>query len=242
MKLTNEDISNLSSILSTCAIGGIESIIVEDGNLRGIDEARTFVIISQHNIPKFPQKIGLSRLGSLKQRMELFVGNSATVMQANESERGEISSLDIAAGRNKVQFRCTSTMLIKAPKAVNDTETHRLTFSKEELKLVLNAAKVMGSKTIQLVIKKDGTVSIIVNDAANDAFSMVLDAPAQNIGDDGDSVVHYYHAAAFMSVMREHAASNDVAGAVIGEAGTFRTALNGHTVYLLPKVNEDSED
>ena len=240
MKLTAQDITSLNNILTTCAVGGVESIIIEDGYVRGVNEARTFVIISNHEVPKLPQKIGLSRLTSLKQRLELFSGNSATIIDAKESDRGEISSLDISAGRNKVQYRCTSTMLIKAPKSINDEATHKVFISKDELKLVLNAVKVMGGKTVQLVIKKDRTVSIIANDATNDAFTAVLDTPAEFVDEDQDSVVHYYHADIFLAVLRT--SDFDITALQVGAAGTLTAAVNGHRVVIMPKVNDDSEE
>src|SRR5271167_4023557 len=195
MKLTTQDTTNLLSILAACSVGRIESIIIEDGVVRGCNEERTYAIITTDSeIPKFPQKIGLSRLSSLKQRLELFAGDSSTVIEAKETERGEISSIDISAGRNKVQFRCTSTMLIKAPRGITDDPTFKVFLSKDEMKMVLNAVKIMGGKTVQLVIKKDRSAQIITSDATNDAFTTSLEIPVE-LWKEGeqDSVVHYYH-------------------------------------------------
>lgn len=239
MKLTAQDTANLSSIISTCLLGGIESIIIEEGLVRGVNEARTFVIISDHNVPKFPQRIGLSRLGSLRQRLELFAGNDATVIEAKESDRGEISSLDISAKRNRVQFRCTSTALIKAPKSVNDSPVFEVTITGDELKLILNAIKVMGGKNVALIIKKDLSVQINLADSTNDVFTSELENAANLVGEEQDSVVHYYHADIFHSILRSR--SDDVAF-IVGAAGTISTDVNGHLVVLMPKINEDMED
>lgn len=242
MKLSTQDTANLSTILATCSLGGIESIIIEDGLVRGVNEARTFVIISDHNVPKLPLKMGLSRLGSLKQRLDLFAGNASAVIEAKESDRGEMSSLEISAGRNKVQFRCTSTALIKAPKSVNDSEVFRIFFDgADEQKLLLNAIRVMGGSTIQLIIKKDRTVELKISDATNDVFHTVLSTPAELLDGDQDSVVHYYHADIFHAVMKS-SSDNAATGFVVGNAGTIKTQVNGHTVVVMPKINEDSEE
>ncbi len=244
MKLTSQDTANLLSVLATCAVGGIESIIIEDGVARGVNEARTYVMIATDDgVPRFPQKLGLSRLSALRQRLELFAGNSATIIEAKETERGEISSLDIAAGRNKVQFRCTSTMLIKAPKAINDEPIFKVFLSKDELKMALNAIKVMGNKTAQLVIKKDRSAQLILCDSSNDAFTMALETPVElwaNVPEQ-DSVVHYYHADIFYSVMRA-LPDAEITAFTVGSMGTIRTKVNGHAVTLMPKINENSEE
>jgi len=240
MKLSNQDISNISNILATAAVGGIEALVIDDGVVRGVNEGRTFVIISEHNVPKLPQKMGLARLSMLKARLELFSGNAATVIEAKETERGEIGSLEIVAGRNKVQFRCTSTALIKAPKSINDTPAYTIVFSQEELKLLLSAIKVMAGKTLTLVIKKDGTVQVSLADATNDAFSSTLEASAEFLIENSDTVVHYYHADVFHAVMRTTDA--DPVSIVIGAAGTINAEVNGHLVVLMPKINEDIEE
>ena len=244
MKLTTQDTANLLSILSTCSIGGIESIIIEDGVARGINEARTYILITtDSDIPRFPQKIGLSRLSSLRQRLELFTGNSGTVIEAKESERGEISSLEISAGRNKVQFRCTSTMLIKAPKNVNDDPIFKVFVSRDELKMILNAVKVMGGKTVQLIIKKDRSAQFILSDSTNDVFTIALETPIElwpNV-EEQDSVVHYHHADIFHSVMRA-IPDADITAFTVGVQGTIRTKIHGHSITVMPKINEDSEE
>jgi hypothetical protein len=242
MKLTAEDTQRLLNVITTCAVGGIESIVIEDGFVRGANPDKTFAIISDHEVPKFPQKIGISRINSLKSRIDLFSDNPNTVIEAKESERGEISSIEISAGRNKAQFRCTSTMLIKAPKSINDEEVHGIILNKAELKIVLNALKVMGAKTVQLIIKKEGNVTVGVADENNDLFSAALETPAQlKDGKEADSVVHYYHAPIFHSVVRT-LSDAEVAGFIVGESGTLRTKINGHDVIVLPKINDSEEE
>lgn len=243
MKFTSsQDIVNLLNILTTCAVGGIESVIIEDGLVRGINEARTFVIISDNSVPKFSQKIGLSRLTSLRQRIDLFSHDTTTVIEAKESERGEISSLEISAGRNKAQFRCTSTMLIKAPKVINDVELCDVTFSKDELKMALSAVKVMGGKTVQLIIKKDTSVTLSVTDDTNDAFNMILAAPALNKKSEcTDSVVHYYFADMFHAMLRANSDCDELV-ITVGQVGTIRTKINGHNIIVMPKINENEDE
>lgn len=240
MKLSSQDITYLNSILATCAMTGIESIIIEDGTVRGVNEAKTCAIISDTNIPTLAQKIGLTRLQTLRQRLELFTDPT---IDAKETERGEISMLDISAGKNKVQYRCTASMLIKAPKQINDNYVNRVFIDDQENKLLLNAIKVMGSKKVQLTIKKDRTVSIHLVDATNDAFSTVLQLPAERLTDDDlDSVVFYYPADILASILRTQPDSGSPIELDVGEVGTIKLQAGGHRVTLLPQINEDAEE
>ena len=242
MKLTSKDTANLSNIIAVCAIGSIDAVIIDDGIIRGANAEKTCAIISKVDVPEFKQKIGLARLSQLRQRLDLFSNDSSMVIDAKESDRGEISSLEISAGRNKAQFRCTSTMLIKAPMSINDEEACRIFLEKEEAQMILNAVKVMGTKKVQLTIKKDRSVIFTLPDTTNDAFTTVLKTPSERLGEDEmDSVVHYYPSDIFSSIMRSKLDTSPITFDV-GVIGTIRTTVSGHVLVMLPQINEDAED
>lgn len=239
MKLSSQNLAQLKNIFSACSVGSIESIILDGAKVRGLNEDRTFAILSDVDVPELPQKMGIGSINSLRQVMELFSSNDKAEITAKESDRGEISSIEISAGRTKGQFRCTSTVLIKAPTSINDVDAFGLSITKEEAKFIINATRVSGTKTVQVVIKKDGDVSFIVNDVSNDALSITLESPVHRYVD-SDSVVFYYHSAVIVSLLKEIIGYADDVGLIIGESGSAKTVVHGHTVYLLPKV-EDTE-
>lgn len=233
MKFSDKDITNLKIILETCAIGGINSIIIEDGVIRGVNESRNFAIISAVNVPKLPQKMGISNLAALKQRLELF--NELTpALEAKESDRGEISAIDISAGRNKAQFRCTSTSLIKAPKTINDEISALVKIDKSELKIILGSLKMTDADHAQLVIDKNFSVSIKLNNT--NSFECGLESKAIAAGDNElEPCVHSYDPDMLQSVLRNR---GDVE-LLIGVAGTIRTIINEHVVVIMPRYVGD---
>lgn len=239
MKLSSADISNLKLLFEMCSIGDIESMIIEDGVARGVNDSRTMAIISDQNVPKLPQKVGLSRISGLKQKLALFATLSDVVVNAVESDRGEISNLEISSGRNKATYRCTSTMMIKAPKTINDTYVFAISMSSDEFKFIQNGIKMMGAKTVQLIIKKSGEVSFVANDSANDSFTATLNTPVEAVNSDHDTNVFYYHTDILLSVLRS--LSGEIVFSV-GEGGSICAELNGHTIYIMPKVGDDTED
>jgi hypothetical protein len=242
MKLSAQDTQFLQSILATCAALDIDSIIIDEGKVRGINAPKSAALISAFNIPSFPQKIGLSHLGSLKSRLDLFAGNAATVIDAKETDRGEINSLDISAGRSKVQFRCTSAILIKAPKVINDEPAFSLFITKSENKMLLDAIRVMGAKRIVLTVRKDRAVAFELSDASNNAFKIDLETPCERLGEETDSVVHYYEAGVFAAVLKNNGEQDT--SLEVGEAGSVKISVNGHSITLLSVIDadEDTED
>jgi len=55
MKLSVSSIQNLEKLLQTCSIADIDAIIIEEGMLRGINEDKTCIILSNENLPTIPR-------------------------------------------------------------------------------------------------------------------------------------------------------------------------------------------
>lgn len=243
MKLTTKDTAALNALLHTCNICNIDSVIIEGGVARGVNESKTCALISDFDIPNLSQTMGLNRISALRQRIDIFAGDNATSIDTKESDKGEISLIEITAGKNKVQFRCTSSALIKAPKSINGTMVNRVTVKKEELKMIFSAIKAMGGKKLMLTVRKDDSVIFKVDDDTNDSFTITLDAQVKRLSEESmDSVVHYYASDIFAAVFKP---SFDDFSAVIfdiGDNGIVNLKVNGHSVTLLPQINEDEDD
>lgn len=224
--------------MSVLAVGGIENVVFEDGYVRGVNPEKTFAIISNTNVPKFPQKIGISRVSTLASRLAVFKGKDP-IIEARETERGEIAMLDITAGRSKVQFRCTSTMLIKFPKGeFNDARANVITLTKEEIKTILDAIRVMSCKKVTMSIRKSGEVKFDIPDESNDTFTVTL---CTGVKSDSDSVVHYYQSTVFVALLKSKL-DNDTTTLDIGEMGTILTTINDHSVAVLPQIGDSDKE
>ena len=239
MKLNQDDVNKLKVLIDLCAIGNIESFIIDEGGLaRAVNEDRTIAFISDQNIPKLPQKIGLSRVSGLRQKIAVFDPLPDVAFSIVESSRGEISSLEISSGRNKASYRCTSTSLIKAPKSINDTYQFIVTMLNDEFRFIQNGIKMMGSKRVQLIIKKNGEVSFIAVDSANDSFTAVLNTSVESTQSEYDTSVFYYRADALLPVLKTMI--NPIVFSV-GLGGVICAEINGHAVFIMPVVGNEDE-
>ncbi len=237
MKLSVESIKNLENLLSTCSIASIDAIVIEDNTARGVNEDKSCVIIASHNVPKLPElnKMGLSRLSTLVNRLSLFKSDDQMVVDAKENDKGEISSLEISSPSAKVQFRCTASALIKAPKKINDTQKFVVDIKKEQIPLILSGAKSMGAKRAVIASKKDGTF-FEFTDTNQDTFSI-------RVADSLDVVIaHHYPAEVLLPLIR--AASSNLTdedsgiSLNIGEVGTVNISVNGYSLTVLPQIQE----
>ena len=241
MKLSNQDVAALATILSTCAVAGIESIIIEDGVVRGASEARTAAIISDVDVPRLPQAMGLSRLGALKQRMDLLSSGGASI-EVHESAHGQISALEIVSGRSRARFRCTSTQLIKAPRTINGQATARVFLTRTESKMVLDAVRVMGAKRAALCLRNDGQVAFEMVDSTNDIFKVDLENPIEELSGERAASVNYYPADVFASVLRAAQSESDFTVLEISDIGCVILQVSGHSITLLPQINEETDE
>lgn len=239
MKLGVEEIKKLYDILTTCAIGNINSIIIEDNKIRGINDEHTCVILSDYKVPSFSQKIGLTRVNSLKSLIDIFIDNPQIVLDAKETDRGEISQLEIVAGKNKGQFRCTSASTIKAPKSISDPAAFLITVSKDELTKIFQGIKVKNAKKVSVSIMKTGEVSFQMSDANYDNLKFEIESAVESLTDEEhDSITHYYATDVLMNLVRKASEDGDVTLS-IGEGGTMTIIVNGHCMTIMPQVGEE---
>ena len=238
MKLSTEDTKNLKTLLEVCLVADIDSIIIDADSARGANASKTCAIISKANLPKFPQKIGLSRISALKARLDLFQAKD-TVIDAKETQRDEISQLEISSSRSKVQFRCTSTMLVKAPKGqINDQLSHTIFLTKDEAKYILDAIKVMGAKKIIVSINNKET-TFKISDESNDVFSFQLQTNASAEEDAEEVINTAYTTDIFSAVLRAKFSNIDNAQIQIGQRGSAQLKLMGHDLTMLPQINDE---
>jgi hypothetical protein len=240
MKLDAEDILALKTLLAVCQVGSIDMFLIEDGVARGVNESKTFALISENNIPKFNKSVGIVRAKTLKSRIDVF-GNKDISINAVESAKNEISMLEISSGKNKVQFRCANTMLFekKVPRAINDNPAFSFFISPEDAKMILDAVKVMGAK--QIVLYVNGKVSFEISDESNEVFTVSLDTEVEKHADDEiESSVVCYTADVFCNVLQHLKSSS--APILICAKGTLKTVLMGHEIALLPQVAQRFND
>lgn len=244
MQLSQNDLNNLLSIMSTATICGMESLVIIDGVARALNPSKTCFLRSESNIPKFDHPIGFGRIKDLTSRINVFGDKSKIQVTAKESRRNEIASLDLQSGKNKASYRCQSASMLAAecPKNVPDASNpaFKITLTKEECKMILDAVKVMGSKQVSIVIK-NAEVSLLVTDATNDQFSIGIERAAECLSDE-ESGASNYAADVFCQLIREISSQTNNVVMQIGQKETLSLNVSGHTAILLPQINESEDE
>lgn len=238
MKLTNTSMVDLDKLLSVCILANIDNIIIENGQVSGVNEERSCAIISDQNIPSFGTdvKLGISRLSTLQTRMNLFKEDPKVAIEAKENARKEISQLEISGTNAKVQFRCSSPAMIKAPKAITANPLKDVTVLKSEIPIILSGVRAMGSKRVTLAIKENGETTLDFSDTNNDAFNVTLESKANHLGEDKPaSCVHYYPAEIMLPLIRAGQDQSSIS-IIVSDNGVAQLLVNGHIMTMLPQI------
>lgn len=238
MKLTKEEAKNFYNIISTACQGGVEQIVFQDKAIKvasGIREG-SCAIIARNDVPSLPQKMGLTRLSTLKKRMDLLMGSDQFEMSVKESERGEIVQIELQAGKTKTQYRCTAAVGIQAPADIGDGGVHGiLTVNKEELAMVFNGVRAMSATQVILIIKAEGNVIFELTDA-NDRFNVELEKPVERVDEEADSAVFYYESGIFSTLLRAALGTGDSLTLAVGISGTIQFDLNNSEMSIFAQI------
>ena len=125
MKLSQKEITQLYNIIHTATLGGIEALVFQEtsiGIVSGINLG-SVAIIARDDLPVFHQKMRLTRITSLKKRLDLLINEKELTVEAKESERGEIAQLEFVADKAKTDATLAKSKTDTAAKAKMDMTT-----------------------------------------------------------------------------------------------------------------------
>lgn len=240
MKMTQTDVEQLRSAFAVCRTAGIDAVVITDNKVRGITQTAKMAIISDVKLSFDPTlKIGIGRIGELEKRLAIFTSDVSIEGKVNDNN--EVSVLTIAAGKSKVQFRCTSEKMIKYPKSNDDPAVCVITATKAEITQIARATKTLGAEALTIAIGRDSTVKFECSASTNEAFGTALDAEASFV-DEPQAIVHIYEGDRFATVLDAAAREADEVSLVLGDFGSITVSIKGHTLMAMPEANQEDDD
>jgi hypothetical protein len=241
MILSQDAVTNFDLLLQTAQLADISKMIIEPGVIRGIDDKKSVVIITDANIPDFNGKtIGLNRINVLNQRVNTMkkLENFSIDVQESGKNPAEVEMITLTAKKAKAQFRCASPEFIKqVPKAFNDTWKYTIPVTEEAVNLFQQGVSMMAAQTVKITSSGD-SVSFEVADGNRDVFKnefseVVLDSEMNEIS---ANFAYEYPAKVFMTLLKK-AVVDGAAILTIGEKGICRLTVNSYPVMILPVLS-----
>lgn len=238
MKLTPNDVKGLIAAIDACLVGGVKDVIVDEGVIYGTHPNRAFALISNFNIPNLGQKAGFSDIGLLRNVLDSKDGDIS--VETEETDRGEIRTVIVKRGRAKLEFRCTSTSLLKPARKFNDDAYANIVVNMAEMAEVLRLMSLVKPSKVTLTVRANGAISFQGSGAGGNNFVYDIDSKAEFVdADDTSTIVFHYVPDIFTSIIKQLNSNYDSYQLTIGQLGTVGSALAGHNFIILPFIEED---
>lgn len=234
MKLAPESIAYILNVVKTAKMVGIDSVIIEDGLVRGMDDDNSVVLFQNENVHELEcGSVGLTRLDVLTARYDIAQSQEGFSVEATVAKDEDWArSLSLKAKGVNVDYRCANPTQIKAPKQVNDTMTYSVQLNSDAVILLQKGLAAMSSDTVSIISGDEG-VAFKLTDVNNDVFKHTFSDGAVNIdGGDKTDFAHRYHLKTLLALFKH----NPDGTFSIGAKGILSFPINGLTVFVLPRV------
>jgi len=233
MKLTQDLIDFIETVVKTGQSVNIDNVIIEPDMVRAIDDARTVVLYQNTNVPEMPfGSVGLNRISVLLSRLEIAKSQdnfTLNVVVDNDSEYAR--SITMKSTGTKIDYRCANPSTIQAPRQINDNLIYSIQLNAEAVSLLQKGQAAMGSETVTIV-SADG-ISFELTDINSDVFKHTF-APAVDVLDEdaNPNFSHRYPVKTLLALFKQ----NPDGQFKIGEKGILNINVNGLDIYVLPQV------
>lgn len=233
MKLSEDLINFIESVVNTGLSINIENIIIEEGAVRAIDEDRTVVLYQNTNIPELPfNSIGLSRIHLFSSRLGLIKGRAGFAIDASLENESSALHLKMESDDTKISYRCTDPETIQAPKQINDNIIYRVQLNAEAVNMLQRGSVAMSADTVSIT-GNDSGVSFELTDVTNDTFSHTFTSEVVQLETDSNSeFAHNYPIKIILALFKQ----NPDGTFEIGSKGILCISIKGINVYVLPQV------
>jgi len=233
MKLDASSILYIKNAVKTAQLVNIESLIIEEGVVRGIDEDRTVLVFHNEDVPPIPfGSIGLTRLGVFISRLDIIQSQeSFNVDAVGDDNEGWIKSLTMKGTGTKIDYRCSKPSSIQAPKRINDTMRARVQLTEEAVSTLQKGQAAMSAEEVSII--SNNGVSFELVDVNSDVFKHTLQDDVTPLEAEASTTFAFrYPIKTILALFKKEPNGHfDV-----GQKGTLRVNVNGLDVYVLPRA------
>lgn len=237
MKVDSQILTYMETVIATAKMIGVEKIIIEPGQVRGIDEAKTVFILHSEGVPNLPfGSIGLNRIDVLASRIALAKSSSSYTLEVtpdNEDDPQYARSLTMKGKGLKVEYRCARPSTMTIPKKMDDQPKFTSTLTADAVSLLQKAAGAMETDELYLIGSED-SVMIELQDVSGDKLTTVVGKSTTLCDPLDESDVYFCHK---YPIKPFHILFKATQGGSfeISSKGIIRALVNNVSVSILPR-------
>lgn len=237
MKFDIEDIKKLRAALVACKLGGLESVVFSEGQVRGLGEKKNAVIFDDCVFSFGDAEIGVARLQELEKRLSLF---EDVVIEGEVNDANKTRKLVIKSRTSKMDFRCTDSKLIKYPRTNNDEDASHIRIMQHEVAILNKSVKALGAEELTIQINADGRVHLECQDTNNDRFETDLSQSAVFVEDEPVPSVFSYQSdsnGVLLSMLDFAVRTADHVDITIKRSGNMSFRVQGYKMLAIPRID-----
>lgn len=244
-KITAVDITTLAyiqTVVQTAKLVGIESIIIEPGRVRAVDDNKSVIILQTDGVPPMSfGAIGLNRTDVFSSRLEIAksagkfeVEATTESVENKETKQSETfaRALRFKGKGVKIDYRCANPTLMKIPKALNDSMVFTFNMTPEAVLMLTKGHSAMACDEVMFTgTIKDG-VSLEMRDINGDVMSYVISDTVNGEDKQSTAFKHNYPVKILLSLFKVVPSSE----INISTRGIMRITINDLNLYIMPRV------
>lgn len=245
MQLSKKFIECLTTTISTARFAGIDSFVIFNNTLSGIDDEKTIFVFSDKLKlvgDEATLSIGFNRLDLLNNRLNMMIKDGNYTLDAvHDTKNNTVSQLLFKSSKLAIEYRCANLSTLKYPKDMNDSMKYYFELDTEVVDNITDSAAAMRNEKI-LIMCKNGMLSFELSDDTRDKCIIKTDVNvAVYTSDVNGKLVLTSDAANFvfrypMKKLAILLKRSDTSLIKIGAKGILQTIVEGTPVHLVPQV------
>jgi hypothetical protein len=236
-KLSQEVLDYIEKVVNVAKTAGIDNIIIEKDKVRAIDDDKNVVIFQTTDVPKFPfGAIGLNRISVFASRYDIAKASKdfsveATIDDTADDEPSFVRSLLLKGKGVKIDYRCANPKTIQAPKALNDTITHKVQMTADAVQMLTKGQSAMAADEVAFAGNKN-SVSLEMKDNNSDVFEYTFGDTV--LLENGHKVADFHHRYP-IKIINPLFKQNPDGYFTLSSRGMMNIVVNDINVFVLPR-------
>lgn len=238
MKVEPASLAYVQNVVATVTTIGIDSVILEPGRVRAVDEDSTVFLLHTTGVPDFEfGSIGINRIATFASRLSIAKSIADFTIDATvdgPEDAQYVRALTMKAKGTKIDYRCANPATIRAPKGMNDAIKYRVKMQPEAVLHMTKGKDAMGADEVTLIGNTDGASFELVDINGDKlTYKFADDVDLVQPDDTSDPKFSHKYPLKLMLTLFKH---NSDSAFHITTRGMLKTSINGLDVYVLPRT------
>lgn len=241
MKLDIKLQDKLTHLISNAKAIGIEYLIIDELNVRGVGESPALMLIDPvlDGIDEIGS-IGINRLSLFNTRISMLnKKNLSMTVAIKEEDNGNkiVEKFILKEGKTSIDFKCCRTNQLKIPKALKSNIVYTFDITNESLLVMSNANNAMKNDTMSFALQ-DGEVYFKLSDTSGDVLKHTLSDQINIMEDDApDSFFFNYDKKVLLPLIKlAFKEGNDKLTLAFTRRGMVNLTVNDLNIYIAQEL------